>query len=79
MLVSKLPQTESLQLAKASTNSEFSISQKLPVESTTPPQAWLFQTRLSQAGYQAGFQAGFEAGSQPGSQAPVCCIVDLRR
>jgi hypothetical protein len=36
-------------LAKASTNSEFSIGPKLPVENATPPEARLSQARLSQA------------------------------
>jgi hypothetical protein len=34
-------------LAKASTNSEFSIGPKLPVENATPPEARLSQARLS--------------------------------
>jgi len=46
-------------LAEASTNSEFSIGPKLPVENATPPEAWLSQAWLSQAGSQAQLsQAG---------------------
>jgi len=52
--------------AKASTNSEFSIGQKLPVEHSTPPEA-----RLSQAGSPAGSPAGYKAGfKQALKQAP---------
>jgi hypothetical protein len=66
MLASKLLQTNIHLLAKASTNSEFAIGQKLLVENTTPLEA-----QLSLAGYQAGYQAGFQAGSIAGFQSPT--------
>jgi len=74
MLASKLLQTESLPLAKASTDLEPSVSQSFPKlrvyhrpkassGKSTPP-----DERLSQEGYQPGFQRGFQAGSQAGTQ-----------
>jgi hypothetical protein len=53
-------------LAKASSNSEFAIGQKLPVENST-----LLEVQLSQAGYQPGYHAGFQAGSSAGFQSPA--------
>jgi len=35
------------------------------MENSTPPEARLSETRLSQAGYQAGYQAGSRVGFQP--------------
>ena len=48
---------------------------KLPVENSTPPDAWLYQVRISRAGFQEGYQAGFQAGSQ----VPAGCKVDSQR
>jgi len=41
---------------------------KLPLENSTPPEAWLCQALLS--------RAGFQAGSQADSQGPAGCKVD---
>jgi len=61
-----------LLLAKASTNSEFAIGQRLAVEeNSTPPEA-----RLSQAGSQAGSRVGSQVGSRAGFQSPACSRSD---
>ena len=69
---SKIPQTLRLRLANVFSHTEVSISQKLPMEISTPPDARL-SPEGSQAGFQIGFQSGsqasFQAGSQAGSEA----------
>lgn len=59
-----VPWTMSLLIVPSSTNSEFSIGQKLPVEISTPP-----HSMLSHGGSQAGFQRYFQTCSQPGAHA----------
>jgi hypothetical protein len=58
----------------ASTNSEFAIGQKLPVENST-----LLNVCLSQAGYQTGFQAWFQAGFRAGLQSPAAAQADSQQ
>jgi hypothetical protein len=71
MFSSKLPQTKSVLLAKASTNSEFAIGQKISMENSTP-----LEVRLSQAGCHTAYQAGFQAGSIAGFKSPAGCDTD---
>jgi hypothetical protein len=68
MLGSKLPQTSSLLLTKASAHTEFPTGQKLPVEISSRPDVWLSQADYP-AGYQAGYQAVFQASFQADSGA----------
>jgi hypothetical protein len=75
MLASKLPRTSRLPLARASTNSEFAISQRLPVEANSTPS----EARLSQAGSHAGIQAGSQVGNRAGFQLAAGSLADSQQ
>jgi len=70
-----LPQPyESAQLAKASTNSELAIGQKLPAGNATPLEA-----QLSQVAYQPGYHAAYQARTRAGCWSAAGSHADLQQ